>query len=434
MMVLSTKLGLRTAQADVTAAFVHAELDPDEHIFVHQPPGFRRGNDLVLSLNRSVYGLCQAPRYFLQHLKRHMEKHGLQQSSLDPCLFVGKSVIALCYVDDILFYARTDDAIDSLISKLKRDGLMIRKEGSAEGFLGVDVKSLGSASAPRLHLTQAGLAKRIVDALGLCSSFSTAISTPAEISPLPKDLSGVPASGTFNYAAVVGMLLYLCGHTRPDIAFAVHQCARYTFCPTRRHELALIRIGRYLKGTMDKGIIMSPSDTPCVDCYPDADFAGLYGHEDSQDPHCARSRTGYLITVFNCPVLWKSKLQTEIALSTMEAEYVALSTSCKDLFPIVDLIRELGAAVGLDISAVANMHIKIHEDNVGALTLASLEPQRMTPRSKHYAIKYHWFREHVHSRRVRLLKIESRNQLGDLFTKGLPAPAFSHLRSLLMGW
>eukprot|EP00804_Cyclotella_cryptica_P024840 CCRYP_001779-RA/>CCRYP_001779-RA protein AED:0.06 eAED:0.06 QI:0/0/0/1/0/0/3/0/1231 len=305
---------------------------------------------------------------------------------------------------------------------------------SAEGFLGVDVKSLGSTSAPRLHLTQVGLAKRIVDALGLCSSFSTAISTPAEISPLPKDLSGIPARGTFNYAAVVGMLLYLCGHTRPDIAFAVHQCAPYTFCPTCRHELALIRIGRYLKGTMDKGIIMSPSDTPCVDCYPDADFAGLYGHEDSQDPHCARSLTGYLITVFNCPVLWKSKLQTEIALLTMEAEYVALSTSCKDLFPIVDLIRELGAAVGLDISSVTNMHIKIHEDNVGALTLASLEPQRMTPRSKHYAIKYHWFREHVHACRVRLLKIESRNQIGDLFTKGLAAPAFSHLRSLLMGW
>eukprot|EP00804_Cyclotella_cryptica_P026596 CCRYP_014020-RA/>CCRYP_014020-RA protein AED:0.15 eAED:0.08 QI:0/0/0/0.75/0/0/4/0/791 len=201
-----------------------------------------------------------------------------------------------------------------------------------------DVKSLGSTSAPRLLLTQAGLAKRIVDSLGLCSSFSMAISMPAEISPLPKDLSGTPPSGTFNYAAVVGMLLYLCGHTCPDIAFAVHQCARYTFCPTRRHELALIRIGRYLKCTMEKGIIMCLSDDPCVDCYPDADFAGLYGHEDSQDPHCARSHTGYLITVFNYPVLWKSKLQTEIALSTMEAECVALSTSCKDLFPIVDLI------------------------------------------------------------------------------------------------
>ena len=81
-----------------------------------------------------------------------------------------------------------------------------------------------------------------------------------------------------------------------------------------------------------------------------------------------------------------------------------------------------------------NMHIKIHEDNAGALTLAGLEPQHMTPHSKHYTIKYHWFWEHVHSRWVQLLKIESRNQLGDLFVKGLPAPAFIHLRSLLMGW
>jgi len=65
----------------------------------------------------------------------------------------------------------------------------------------------------------------------------------------------------------------------------------------------------------------------------------------------------------------------------MEAEYVALSTSCKDLFPIVDMIRELCSTIGLDVNAVANMHIKFHEDNVGALTLAGLEPQRMTPRS-----------------------------------------------------
>ena len=142
------------------------------------------------------------------------------------------------------------------------------------------------------------------------------------------------------------MLLYFCGHMRPDIAFAVHQYAWYTFCPTCHHELALIRIGRYLKGTMENGLIMSPSDDPCITCYPDADFAVLYGHEDSQKHHCTCSCTGFLITVFNCPVLWKSKLQAEIALSTMEAEYVALSTSCKDLFPIVDMIHELCSAVG----------------------------------------------------------------------------------------
>ncbi|KAL7476718.1 hypothetical protein ACHAW6_002560 [Cyclotella cf. meneghiniana] len=111
----------------------------------------------------------------------------------------------------------------------------------------------------------------------------------------------------------------------------------------------------------------------------------------------------------------------------MEEEYVALSTSCKDLFPLVDLIRKLCSAVGLNVTAVANMHVKIHEDNVGALTLAYLEPQCMIPCSKHYAIKYHCFLEHVHSCHVHLLKIDSHHQLGDIFTKGLPAPSLPHL-------
>ena len=101
------------------------------------------------------------------------------------------------------------------------------------------------------------------------------IGTPAETSPLPKDAAGTPASGSFNYAVAVGMLLYLSGHSRPNIAFAVHQCARYTFHPTCCHELAIVFIWRYLKGTMDKGPIMTPSSSPCVDCYPDADFVGL---------------------------------------------------------------------------------------------------------------------------------------------------------------
>eukprot|EP00804_Cyclotella_cryptica_P001528 CCRYP_003749-RA/>CCRYP_003749-RA protein AED:0.13 eAED:-0.00 QI:0/0/0/1/0/0.33/3/0/1355 len=309
-------------------------------------------------------------------------------------------------------------------------------EGTAEGFLGVDIVRSPSSTSPQITLLQTGLTKRIIEAVGLCSSLSTPINTPAETSPLPKDADGQPASGSFNYAAVVGMLLYLSGHSRPDIAFAVHQCARYTFKPSRRHELAPIRIGRYLKGTMDKGLIMTPSPEPRIDCYPDADFAGLYGHEDARDPHCARSRTGYVILAFGCPVLWRSRLQTEIALSTMEAEYVALSTACKDLLPLVSLIRELSDAVGLDATFVSNIHCKVHEDNVGALTLGRLEPRRMTPRSKHYAIKYHWFRDKVAdpSQRITLVKIDTKNQLGDLFTKGLAHTSFVHLRRLLMGW
>jgi hypothetical protein len=438
MMILALKQGLATAQADITAAFVHAPLKPHEEIYVEQPKGFVYGEpgELVLKLHKSVYGIKQAPHNFFNFLVDQFKLEGLRQSDNDPCLFIGKKVTAIVYVDDILFFSKDDSEIDKIIGNLVSRNVQIRREGSAEGFLGVAVDKVTNGPTHQIKMTQAGLTKRIVEALGLCSVNSTPISTPAEASPLPKDLNGAPCSGHFNYAAVVGMLLYLSGHTRPDIAFAVHQCARYTFNPTRKHEVALIRIGRYLKGTMDKGLIMTPSDDPRVDCYPDADFAGLYGHEDVQDPHCARSRTGYVITAFGCPVLWRSKLQTEIALSTMEAEYVAISAACKDLFPVVNMIKELSRTVGLSDDFNSNIHVKIHEDNVGALTLGRLEPRRMTPRSKHYAIKYHWFRTHVAdpSKRISLVKIDTRNQLGDIFTKGLTKDSFERLRFLLMGW
>jgi hypothetical protein len=80
------------------------------------------------------------------------------------------------------------------------------------------------------------------------------------------------------------------------------------------------------------------------------------------------------------------------------------------------------------------MHIKVHEDNVGALALGKLEPCRMTPRSKHYAIKYHWFREHISPCQIQLVHISSNDQLGDLFTKGLSGVKFTRLQKKLMGW
>eukprot|EP00956_Cyclotella_meneghiniana_P035535 scaffold115810_cov49-Cyclotella_meneghiniana.AAC.1 len=420
-------LNLHTVQADITAAFVHARLPPNEEVYIHQPRGFispgTTTKSHVLKLKRALYGLKQSPRHFFKYLSSHLEKHHLKQSEFDPCLFIGTDIIVIMYVDDLLIYSRNRDSIDSLISTLQDDGIKLREEGEAEGFLGVDIKRTKSG----VSLTQTdGLIKRIISALGMDSAYTSKKDTPAEVAPLPKDADGIPADRTIHYASVIGMLLYLSGHSRPDIAYAVHQCARYTFKPTTRHVAALKRIGRYLKGTKSQGLILKPSKDLNIDCYPDADFAGFYSHEDKQDPHCVRSRTGYVILLANCPVLWKSKLQTEIALSKMEAEYVALSHSCKDPFPLIDQIRELASSVGLPVKDTTNMHIKIHEDNVGALTLSKLEPKRMTPRSKHYAIKYHWFREQIGPRNIELVKVASSEQLGDIFTKGLTAQPFSY--------
>jgi hypothetical protein len=293
--------------------------------------------------------------------------------------------------------APTNQLIDTFITSMqKEDSICLRREGTAEGYLGVDIKNING----QIHLTQSGLSQRIVNALGL-NKYSNSCPTPAKMSPLPKDPDGERTSGTINYASAVGMLLYLSGHSRPDLSFAVHQCARYTFAPMKRHEKALLRIGHYLKGTIDKGIILNPSDALHLNCYPDADFAGLWKHEDSNDPHCVRSRTGYVITLAHCPVIWASKMQTEeIALSTMEAEYIAISTACRDLFPLMDKLVEITAHLDIPFVAASNVHVRIHEDNAGALVLGKLEPRRMTPRSKHYAVKYHWFREHLSPRNI----------------------------------
>jgi hypothetical protein len=206
------------------------------------------------------------------------------------------------------------------------------------------------------------------------------------------------------------------------------------FNPKHLHELALKRIGRYLKQTSDRGMVMNPSsDVSKLDAYPDADFAGMYGHEDHTDPACAKSRTGFIITFAECPVFWQSKLQTETALSTMEAEIIALSACCRELFPIIDMVRSLAKATNFPIGSTT-MNVSIHEDNSGALVLAKTLPPQFTPRSKYYAIKTIWFREEIFKRNIQLNKIDTVEQLGDIFTKGLTRVVFEYLQKKIMGW
>jgi hypothetical protein len=214
-------------------------------------------------------------------------------------------MIVIIYVDDILIYYKSEDEINNFICRMKTEDVALNKEGSADGYLSIDIQRNGCQTT----FTQVGLTKRIIHALGLDSKHSTAVATPAEKTALGKDIDDPPASGQVNYASMIGMLLYL-GHSLPDIAFATHQCACYTFAPKQSHKNALKRIGCYLKGTLDKGLIFTPSDDLKIDCYPDADFAGLWTCEDKKDPHCIRSGIVYVICLSDRPVLWISKLQT----------------------------------------------------------------------------------------------------------------------------
>jgi hypothetical protein len=441
MLVLECILGLCSKQGDITCAFLHASLGKDEAVYIEMPQGFKQydknGKPKVLRLNRTLYGLRQSPRAFWLYLTEKLQRCGLKQSQLDPCLFIGSRVICIVYVDDLLFWSPKEEYIYEFGERLRAEEVELEEEGDAAGFLGVQLHR--DETTGHIHMTQEGLIKRIIEALGLDMDQTNAKGTPAERKPLVKDENGEPQQDTFNYASVVGMLLYLSGHTRPDLAYSVSQVARFMFNPKHSHEIAIKRIGRYLIGTKDKGMIIKPTSTIDIDAYPDADFAGLYGYEDNHDPVCVRSRTGYVITVAGCPIYWSSKLQTETATSTMEAEIIALGSCCRELLPIIALVDEIGVAVGYkkpddDDPSSSSMHVTIHEDNSGALILATTPPPQFTPRSKHYAIKTIWFREKIIEKKIKVVPIETRLQKGDIFTKMPSQVIFEFLRNLLQGW
>jgi hypothetical protein len=139
------------------------------------------------------------------------------------------------------------------------------------------------------------------------------------------------------------------------------------------------------------------------------------------------------MTLGGCPIQWNSKLQTEIALSTTEAEYIALSQAMRELIPLRRLLLEVVTAMKLP--GITNSIIKstVFEDNNGAISTATAV--RMTPRTKHIAVKYHFFKSHINvGTGISLSKIDTNLQKADIFTKGLAPQKFAEIRKLLCGW
>ena len=428
LLTLSSVLGLASRQVDYTAAFIHAPIDED--VFVEMPRGFtERGK--VLKLKKSLYGLRQSPKNFFKFISARLENVGMiPQTDINPCLFISDKVICVLYVDDTLFWSPKKEWIDEVIEKLQtQEQVELEDEEDVAGFLGVHIEK--SERDQTVKLTQEGLIKRIIAALNI--ERLPACKTPAAMTPLTKDLDGDPPNGTFSFPSVIGMLQFLQNHSRPDITFAVAQAARFTHSPKRLHEIALERIGCYLKGTIDKGLIFRPDMDCAMDVFVDADFAGLWPHEDKDDPICVKSRTGHVICFANCPIVWGSKLQSTIAVSTTEAEFNALSSVMRIVIPFRRLVTTVSAALGIE-EKVATFKTTVWEDNQACLILANMERGRHTPRSKHFAIKQHWFKEHLEPGKVEIKSIGTDEQKANLFTKSLGRIQFERERKMLCGW
>ncbi len=152
---------------------------------------------------------------------------------------------------------------------------------------------------------------------------------PAKVGKiLHAHLDNPPFSLNFGYQSVIGKLNYLAQTTRPDIVYTTHQLAKYLTDPREPHGEADLYLICYLKKTCNLGTRVKPNRDKGFRCYCDADFSGnLNKHLTPFDPSTAKSRSGWIVFYAGCPVIWVSKLQTQVALSTTEAEYIAMSQS-----------------------------------------------------------------------------------------------------------
>ena len=396
-------------QMDVVTAFLNGTLD--EEIYMQQPDGYSQpGKEhLVCRLKRSLYGLKQSPRCWNTAFTDYLESISLVQSEADPCVFVGTvdtvTVVAV-YVDDLVLIAKTTNELqkvkDSLSSRFK-----MKDMGKIHYCLGISIEQDEERKCLRMHQKQ--YIENMLEKYRLTDA--NTVSTPADLSvKLKKDDGFSKDVDSTLYQSMIGSLLYAANSTRPDIAQAVGVVSRYTSRPSQAHLTALKRILRYLKRTASLAIKYQKSDDGDLIGYSDADWAG-----DADDCH---STSGNLA---GGPISWQSKKQGVVALSTCEAEYVALSAAVQEAIWLKKLLADLGV--------VPKQPVVIMEDNQGALAVAK-NPIAHT-RTKHIDIRYHFIREAVRDQKFNLCYCPTKKMLADLLTKPLPKEQFEVLRQAM---
>ncbi|GJU56092.1 retrovirus-related pol polyprotein from transposon TNT 1-94 [Tanacetum coccineum] len=323
---------------------------------------------------------------------------------VDPTFFTRQAgndlLLVQIYVDDIIF-ASTNTAMCNEFANHMTTKFKMSMMGHMSFFLRLQIsQSLGG-----IFINQSKYASEIIKKYGMLTSDS--VDTPmVEKSKLDEDLQGKPVDATL-YRGMIGSLMYLTS-SRPDLIYAVCLCARYQAKPTKKHLNAVKRIFRYLKGTINMGLWYSKDTGMSLTAYADADHAGC------QDTR--RSTSGSAQFLGDKLVSWSSKKQKSTAISSTEAEYIALSGCCAQILWMRSQLTDYGFQFN---------KIPLYCDNKSAIALCCNNVQHS--RAKHIDVRYHFIKEQVENGIVELYFVRTEYQLADIFTKPLPRDRFNFL-------
>ena len=404
---------------DVKTAFLNSELK--ETVYMEIPEGVSipvdhsgSGNQqpMACRLLKSIYGLKQSPRAWYGRIHSFFLTYNFVRSESDHSLFINyqKPIILLLYVDDLVLAAPTQTLVDWMRAKLSEEFDMTDL-GELRTFLGLEIER--DRQQRTLFLSQKNYIAKILADHGMidCNPSSTPADPHVRLEKSADSFVPTEAERR-RYQSAVGSLMYAMLGTRPDLAYGVSRVSQYNTAPNQTHWTAVKRIFRYLAGTRNRGLLYRRDGNGSG--FTDADWGS---GEDR------RSIGGYAFVLNGAAICWNSKKQATVALSSTEAEYMALTQAVKESLWLQGILLDIGARK--HHGEVENINV----DNQGAIALAR-NPE-FHARTKHISIQYHFIREHIKNGEIELTYCHTSEMTADIFTKALPEPSFArHCRGL----
>ena len=386
-------------QYDVKTAFLNAPIAED--IYVKPPPGYSN-SDYVWKLKKSLYGLKQSSKNWNDTLHEFLIENDFKNSEVDSCLYTmyNKDKIVgyiLVWVDDILAFVNEHETARKLTYILKQK-FEIKELGNVSTFLGIRF----DIGIDYVTIHQEKYICKILERFGMSSCKARV--TPMESEPFNTKLSPDDMAQNQNnyYREIIGSLIYLMQCTRPDLAFCVTKLSQYLDKYDSVHMGAAKHVLRYLCGTKNVGITYRKvTNKNSIFGYTDADWA------NSPD---RKSVSGYVFFLGDKTgaISWKSKKQNSVALSSCEAEYMAMSLCAQEGLFLSNLLKEL---------LLGNGTFTMFVDNQGAIHLS--KNRVVSQRSKHISIKYHFLRDLTLSKRMIVTYVPTDENIADMCTKAL---------------
>ena len=405
--------------ADFSSAFTNGDLN--EVIHMRQPEGFHQGGpNMVCLLKKSLYGLKQGARQWNKKLHETFLELGFTRLISDRSVYLfardDVRIIVPVYIDDVTLASKSQESLDRTVEELSKR-FKLQDLGETKFILGVEI--IRDRPNRTISLSQCQYIIDILERYGFsdCNPVGTPLPTSIKLSKAmgPKTPQEVELMRDIPYLSVLGSVLYLATMTRPDISYAVSFLGRFSANPGPPHWFGLKHLLRYLKGTMDYKLTYNGKDVNSVrfDTYCDA------SHGDCLDS--GRSTGGYVTTMAGGAISWSSKLQTIVALSSTEAEYMVAVEAGKEILWMRNILGEFGFPQ--DSSSL------LHIDNQSAINV-SKNPEHFG-RMKHLDLRFFWLRDVVDAGTITPVKIKGTEHPADCLTKALPLPSIRLARDML---